>query len=42
MYALRIVGTFDRKEILKNLYDISLERSNIRNIGAYTAEVFKV
>jgi plasmid replication initiation protein len=40
--AITIIGTHDKKAILKSLYDISLERSNIRNIGAYTAEVFGV
>jgi plasmid replication initiation protein len=40
--AITVVGTHDKKQILKSLYDISLERSNIRNIGAYTAEVFGV
>lgn len=40
--AITIVGTHDKKTLLKSLYDISLERSKIRNIGAYTAEVFGV
>lgn len=40
--AITVVGKFDRKEILKNLYDISLDKTKIKNIGAYVAEVFGV
>jgi plasmid replication initiation protein len=40
--AQQVLATTNRQEILKTLYDISLERPKIRSIGAYTAKLFNL
>jgi plasmid replication initiation protein len=40
--AQQVLDTVNRQEILKTLYDISLERPKIRSIGAYTAKLFNL
>ena len=40
--AEQLLLTMDRKELLKTMYDITLERPKIRNIGAYAAKVFGI
>jgi plasmid replication initiation protein len=40
--AEQVLATMSRQEILKTLYDISLERPKIRSIGAYTAKAFNI
>lgn len=38
----QLLLNMDRKELIKTMYDISLERPKIRNIGAYAAKVFGI
>jgi plasmid replication initiation protein len=40
--AQQVLATFNKQEILKTLYDISLVRAHIRSIGAYTAKLFNI
>ena len=40
--AERIVSENDRKDILKKLYEISLSKNTIRNIGGYTVKIFNL
>lgn len=37
-----VLQKIDRKELVRTMYDISLERPQIKNIGAYTAKMFKI
>lgn len=37
-----LLQTIERKELVRTMYDISLERPQIKNIGAYTAKIFKL
>lgn len=38
----RVISENDRKDILKKLYEISLVKNTIRNIGGYTAKTFNL
>jgi plasmid replication initiation protein len=40
--AEQVLANVNRKDLVKTLYDISLERPKIRNIGAYTAKLFNL
>lgn len=40
--AQQVLATMSRQEISKTLYDISLERPKVRNIGSYTAAAFNL
>ena len=40
--AEHLLLNMDRKQLIKTMYDISLERPKIRNIGAYAAKVFGI
>ena len=40
--AESVLQNMDRKQLLRLMYDISLEKSKIKNIGAYTAKILGI